>query len=480
MHARSLGKRELVELMIEARQDPFQMLMRPNTHCSSRENTISYTYMLDPKFIRKNVERVKQAAQAKNVDVDIDQFLELDTRRRALESIINGKRAEQKTVSEDVRTASDANRKALVEEATELKEAIQAEESNLQTVRQQWHELLMQIPNVMSPHMPVGKDESQNVTIRTWGEVPAFDFEPKTHDVLGAQLNVIDTEKAAQVSGARFAYLKGDLVLMHVALLQFAFATLTNTNSIQSVIDTLGLSVSAKPFVPMLPPLMIQRDVQASIHRVYGDQTYRVEDEDLNLIASAEHTMAPYHMNETLSEEELPKRYIGYSSAFRREAGTYGKDMKGIFRNHQFEKSEMESFTTAETGEEEQQLIVGLQEYMLQQLDIPYRVQQICSGDAGKPDYQQIDIESWMPGQGAYRETHTSDYMTDYQTRGINAYYKTAQGERKLLHTNDATAFAGRSLIAIMENYQTAQGEIRVPTVLQRYMGGKESIGTLA
>jgi len=266
-------------------------------------------------------------------------------------------------------------------------------------------------------------------------------------------------------------------VLLQFALTMFAFETLTNEEVIKKVIKEKGLNLSSKPFIPMLPPVMIKNTVQSAIHRVFGEQTYKIkEEENLNLVASAEHTMAPYHMNEVLNETDLPKRYIGYSTAFRKEAGTYGKDMKGFFRNHQFDKSEMESFTTADTGENEQEMIVGLQEYMMQSLKIPYRVQQICTGDTGKPDYQQYDIECWLPGQGKYRETHTSDYMTDYQTRGIKSFYKTKSGEKKLLHTNDATAFAGRPMIAIMENYQTKEGEIIVPEVLRKWMGGKERI----
>jgi len=252
----------------------------------------------------------------------------------------------------------------------------------------------MNIPNLPSPEMPEGKSDEDNITIYEWGEKPEFNFEPKTHDILGKELDIIDTEKAAEVSGSRFYYLKGDLVLLQFALTQFVFETLTNENIIGEIINDKKLNLSSKPFVPILPPVMIKKEIQKSIHRVFGDQTYSIEDEDLNLVASAEHTLAPYHMNEVLEEKDLPKRYIAYSTAFRGEAGTYGKDMKGIFRAHQFDKSEMESFTTDETGADEQKLIVSLQEYMMQKLNIPYRLQQVCTGDTGKPDYQQFDIEA--------------------------------------------------------------------------------------
>jgi seryl-tRNA synthetase len=322
--------------------------------------------------------------------------------------------------------------------------------------------------------MPAGESDEDNLTIYKWGEIGKFDFEPLEHSELGRKLGLIDVAKAAEVSGSRFYYMKGDLVLMQFALTQFAFDVVGNEEIIAQIVAERKLDISTKPFVPMLPPVMIRDCVQRSIHRVFGDQTYTIENEELNLVASAEHTMAPYHMGETLDNSDLPKRYIGYSTAFRREAGTYGKDMGGIFRVHQFDKAEMLSFTDAQTGEAEQQLIVGLQEYILRKLEIPYQLQQVCTGDTGAPDYQQFDIEAWLPGQDKYRETHTSDYMTDYQMRGVKSFYKDADGKKKLLHTNDATAVTGRVLVAIMENYQQADGNIAIPKALQSYMGGRK------
>jgi len=433
--------------------------------------------MLDPKFIRDNLELVKEAARKKRSKVDIDLFITLDDKRRALQNELDNKRAEQNAATKNISLAEGNQIEKMIAEVSDLKVAIQKLEQELKSVLDDWNKVLMDIPNPPSSKMPEGSSDEDNVTIRKWGELPKFDFEPKAHEVLGKELDILDTEKATEVSGSRFYYLKGDLVLLQFALTMFAFETLTNEEIIKKIIKEKGLNLSSKPFVPMLPPVMIKNTVQSAIHRVFDEQTYKIkEEENLNLVASAEHTMAPYHMNEVLNEAELPKRYIGYSTAFRKEAGTYGKDMKGFLRNHQFDKSEMESFTTAETGENEQEMIVGLQEYMMQQLKIPYRVQQICTGDTGKPDYQQYDIECWLTGQGKYRETHTSDYMTDYQTRGIKSFYKTKNGERKLLHTNDATAFAGRPMIAIMENYQTKEGEIVIPEVLRKWMGGKEKI----
>lgn len=432
--------------------------------------------MLDPKFIKENLELVREGARKKKSEVDIDRWVLLDDERKKVQLELDEKRAQQNKISKEIGNVAQEEREKLILGVGDLKKSIQILEEELKTTLVEWDEILMNIPNPPSEKMPEGDDDDENVTIKVWGEKPKFDFKPKEHSELGKSLDIIDVAKAAEVSGSRFYYLKGDLVLMQFAMTQFVFETLTNRDILEKIIKENNLSVSPKPFIPMIPPVMVRKEVQRKIHRVFGEQTYSIEKEDLNLVASAEHTLAPYHMNEVLDESELPKRYIGISTAFRREAGTYGKDMGGIFRAHQFDKSEMESFTTAESGEQEQKFIVSIQEYLMQQLNIPYRLQQVCTGDTGKPDYQQFDIEAWMPGQDEYRETHTSDYMTDFQTRGINSFYKTKDGKKKLLHTNDATAFAGRPMVAIMENFQTKEGEIIIPKVLRKWMGGKERI----
>ncbi len=433
--------------------------------------------MLDVKFIRENIDVVKEAIKKKNSKVDLERFLELDGEKKDLQKTFEEKRAEQNIASKNISQASDDERTKMISDVSKLKKEVQKLEEKIKNISIEWKSILMNIPNIPSLKMPVGKDDTENITIYEWGEKPEFNFEVKTHDILGKELDIIDVEKAAEISGSRFYYLKGDLVLLQFAMTRFAFDVLTDEKILKDILKEKDLEyLSSKPFIPMLPPVMIKNEVQDSIHRVFGDQTYKFEEDNLNLVASAEHTLAPYHMNEVLDEKDLPMRYIGHSVAFRREAGTYGKDMKGIFRAHQFEKTEMESFTTEETGEDEQKFIVGIQEYLMKSLKLPYRLQQVCTGDTGKPDYQQFDIEAWLPGQDAYRETHTSDYMTDYQTRGIKSFYKTKDGKKKLLHTNDATVFAGRPLVAIMEIYQQEDGSIKIPEVLQKYMGGKKII----
>jgi len=422
--------------------------------------------MLDIKYIRENPDKVKEGCQKKQVNVDIDKLLEIDKKRRELLQEIEALKAEQNKLGKDDQ-----------EKAKKLKEKIKKLDPELNKFQEEFNQLLYKIPNITDPEMPIGKSENENVEIKKWGEIQKFDFKIKNHMELGISLNIIDTKKAAEVSGSRFFYLKNEAVLLQFAIIQFVFGSLTNKKIIEKIVKELDLKISTKAFSAMLPPVMIRDSVQKSIHRVFGDQTYCFKDEQLNLVASAEHTMAPYHMNEVVNQKELPLRYIGYSTAFRREAGTYGKDMSGILRTHQFDKLEMESFTDIETGKDEQKLIVGLQEYLVQQLKIPYRLVHICTGDTGGPDYNQFDIECWMPSQNKYRETHTSDYMTDYQTRGIKSFYKDKDGTRKLLHTNDATAFAlGRTLITIIENYQQKDGSVKIPEVLQEYMGGIKEI----
>ena len=428
--------------------------------------------MLDIKFIRENLGLVKEGIRKKNVNLDLDSFIILDNKRRELQKVLEKEKARLNKISLEISILRDSEKDERLVESRDIKKGVQKIEEEIKPILEEWYKILMEIPNPPSSKMPEGKDDSDNITIKTWGEIPKFNFKPRSHIEIGKLLDIIDIEKASEISGSRFFYLKNDAVLMQFAIVDLVFKTLTNEAIIEKLIKENNLSLSSKPFVPMLPPVMIRHDVQKAIHRVFGDQTYRLPEDNLNLVASAEHTMAPYHMNEVLKEEDLPKRYIGYSTSFRRESGTYGKDMGGILRTHQFDKLEMESFTNAETGEEEQLLMVAVQEYLVQQLKIPYRLQQVCTGDTGKPDYNQFDIECWIPSQNLYRETHTSDYMTDYQTRGINSRYKTRDGKYKFLYTNDATAFAiGRILIAIIENYQQEDGSIKIPDILTNYIG---------
>jgi seryl-tRNA synthetase len=324
----------------------------------------------------------------------------------------------------------------------------------------------------------VVQSEADNVFIKTVGQTPKFEFEPQSDALLGSQHDLIDKDRAAKVAGARFAYLKGGLVRLQLALMQFVVDSLADENLIAKLVKDNNLNLSTKPFTPILPPALIKTDVyQASARLNAEEDTYKLADDELWLNASAEHSLCTMYKDEILSQADLPIRYLGYATSFRREAGSYGKDTEGIFRMHQFDKMEMEVFSTPQTGPQEHQLLVAIQEYLVQQLELPYQLIQKCTADIGKPNAQGVDINTWMPAQGQYRETHTADYMTDYQARRLQTRLRRADGSTELVHTNDATAFAmGRILKAIVENYQTKDGHIKVPKVLQAYMGGKSQL----
>jgi len=425
--------------------------------------------MLDIKFVREFPDKVKDAAKNKNVVVDVDEIVSLDGQRRELQTQLE---AVNRDRNEAAKAKDIENGKALKTKAAELDQAIADIDATLVP-------LLKKLPNVPDEDTPIGPDESGNVVIRTVGEKPSFAFEPRDHVAIGELWDMIDNERASKVAGARFTYLKGDLVLLQNALHQFALSVVTNEDALKSIIEEHKLEVSSTPFVPVIPPLFIKPEVFERMARLEPrDERYHIASDDAYLIGSAEHTLGPLHMDETLREVDMPRRYVALTPAFRREAGSYGKDTKGILRLHQFDKIEMESFALPETSRAEQDLFVALQEHMLKAIGIPYQVVRVCTGDMGAPDARQIDIESWMPGQQKYRETHTSDMMTDYQARRLNTRVKRNAGGNEFVHMNDATLMAmGRLLIALLENFQQEDGSVRVPEVLRPYMGGKAVIG---
>jgi seryl-tRNA synthetase len=424
--------------------------------------------MIDINLIRENPEKVKDATSKKCLDPSlVDRVLVLDEKRRDLIKRIEELRQKRNEIS----TSADA-----AEEGKKLKDQLKEIEPELNQVEKDYKDVLWQIPNIIHEEVPVGPDESGNQVLRSWGEIPTFDFEPKDHMQIGESLGIIDTQTAAEVAGARFAYLKGDAVLLQFGLLQLAISVLTDPKVMQEIAEK--VEVLGKPFTPVVPPVMIRPDVFDRMARLKPeDDRFYIQSDDMYLIGSAEHTLGPLHMDTTFSEKELPIRYFAFSNAFRREAGSYGKDTKGILRVHQFDKIEMESFSLPEDSEREQNFFVAIQEYLMQQLEIPYQVIAICTGDMGAPDYRQIDIESWLPGQDKYRETHTSDLNTDYQSRRLGTKVKRSDGTSEFVHMNDATVFAiGRTLIAILENYQQADGSVIVPKVLRKWVG-KDKIG---
>jgi seryl-tRNA synthetase len=360
-----------------------------------------------------------------------------------------------------------------VEKGKRLKEEVAKKEVPLTTITSEYTTLLEQIPNMPLAEVPVGSTEEENQVVKTVGTPKEFTFTPKSDAELGELHDTIDKARAAKVAGPRFAYLKGDLVRLQFALIQFVFATLSDEKILAKLIKDNNLKLTPKAFVPILPPAMVKTGPYEASARLDAEEvTYKLADDDLWMNASAEHSLCTMYMNETLHESQLPIRYIGYATSFRREAGSYGKDTEGIFRMHQFDKLEMEVFSTGETGHEEHKLLVAIQEYLVQQIGLPYQLIQKCTADIGKPNAQGMDIETWMPAQGAYRETHSADYITDYQARRLNTRVRRNSGVTELVHTNDATAFAmGRMLKAIVENYQNEDGTVAIPPVLRPYLG---------
>ena len=437
--------------------------------------------MLDIQFIRSNADEVQAKAKQKGYDVDVAALLSIDDERRELLTSVEALRQKRNENTEKIKRAGGKPDEELIHQGKLIKMELVQAEAQLSGVDEQYQKLLKMIPNMPLADVPVGASEDENVVAKKVGEPPAFDFQPKQHWELAEPRDLIDKERAAKIAGSRFAYIKGDLVRLQFAIVQFVLHTLGDEEVLQRLIDENGLHISAKPFTPILPPAMLRTEPYVASARLNAAEvTYRAgqPEDDLWLNASAEHTLCTMYWNEALPEEELPIRYIGYSTSFRREAGTYGKDTEGIIRMHQFDKLEMEVFSTSETGLDEHKLQIAIQEYLVQQLGLPYQLLQKCTFDIGKPNARGIDIECWFPGQQKYRETHTADYMTDYQARDLRIRTKrTHSGKLDLVHTNDATAFAlGRIMAAIMENFQTAAGRIRIPEVLRPFMGNQAEI----
>lgn len=451
--------------------------------------------MIDIQIVRDNPELVKKKSLEKGVDVDVVKLNQLDASRRELQREVDNLRQQRNEISDKMKGGKPDQ--SLVDESKRLKVELVDREVLLKQTIDEFEALLRSVPNISLDHVPVGLTEDENVVAKTEGKKPDFSFVPRPHWDLLNERNLMDKERAAKISGSRFVYLKGELVKLQFAVMQFVMDTLTDENVVQKVINDNNLNVSPKPFTPVLPPAMLRTEPYVASARLNAtDVTYKLEGDDLWLNASAEHTLCTMYWNEVLPPEELPIRYVGYSTSFRREAGTYGKDTEGIIRLHQFDKLEMEVFSTAETGLEEHRLLIALQEYLVQQLGLHYQFVQKCTFDIGKPNASGIDINCWFPGQDRYIETHTADYMTDYQARDLNIKTRifvpapeedtqkpliidaSKYGSKlEFVHTNDATAFAlSRILAAITENYQNEDGTIRVPEVLQKYMGGRQTL----
>ena len=413
--------------------------------------------MIDIKFIRENPEKVKEGCKKKNADCDVDKVLELDEKRRELLQKIEGLRAEQNKLG-----------KADIEKAKELKLQIKELEPQIEEVEGGLKSLLTQFPNLPLDDVSVG-DESKNVVLRQWGKIPKFGlprskagFEPKDHLELGEALDIIDVKRAAKVSGARFGYLKGDAVLLEFALVDLVMKTATK-----------------KGFIPIVPPVFVRSETMQGMGYVDTPEDlaerYFFEKEGLFLVGTAEQAVGPMHADEIFEERELPKRYVAFSTCFREEAGSYGKDTRGILRVHQFDKVELFSFVRPEDSKKEHEFLIKLEEKLWQALKIPYQVVHLATGDMSRPSASTYDIEAWMPGQNKYREVSSASNVTDFQARRLNIRYKNRERKTEFVHMLNATGFPiGRTIIAILENYQQKDGSVKIPKALQKYVGKTE------
>jgi seryl-tRNA synthetase len=433
--------------------------------------------MIDIQLIRENPQLVAEKAAQKGYPFDVDKLLTLDKDRRELLTTVEVLRQRRNELAAKLKGAAGKPDQADIDAGKLIKVELAEREGYLKAAEDEFWAMLKQVPNMPLDDVPVGATEDENVVAKTVGEPTKFDFEPKNHAEIAEAKGWLDKERAAKVAGSRFAYIKGDLVLLDWAMNMFALSKLSDQGLIEQLIKENNLTISAKPFVAVQPPAVAKTEVYEATGRLKKEEeTYKLEQDDLWLNASAEHVLAPMYLGEILEEKDLPIRYVGYTTAFRREAGTYGKDMEGIFRLHQFNKLEMETFSLGDESLQEHFLMVAIQEYLMQQLGLPYRVMQKCTADIGKPNARGVDIDVWLPGQSKYRETHTADLITDYQTRRMQTRVRRADGRVELLHTNDATALSQRPLIAIIENYQTREGDVIIPEVLRPFMGNRERI----
>jgi seryl-tRNA synthetase len=416
--------------------------------------------MIDIALLRNQPDVLAAAMARRGVDIDIDAVAALDRERREVRASAEGMRARQKEAGKTIRTLEGDARQAAIEQAGELAEHYKEALAEADRLDAEFEEQWIALPNLPDESAADGVEEEDAIEMRRWGAPPDLD-NPKDHVELGTNLGILDIERATKVSGARFGYLMGDLVRLELALVQFAMDRLTPHG-----------------FIPVVPPVLVREEALVGTGFFPGDreQVYAIENDDLFLVGTSEVPLAALHMGELLDADSLPLRYVGFSTCFRREAGTYGKDMGGIFRVHQFDKVEMFSFVHPDESRREHEFLLEREESLVQALDIPYRVVNIAAGDLGGSAAKKYDIEAWLPGQQRFREITSTSNTTDFQARRLRVRFKDESGNRPV-HTLNGTAVAvGRFLIALLENHQQPDGRIAIPAALQPYTGF-DSIG---
>ena len=430
--------------------------------------------MIDLDDLRNRPEAYKDAAKKKNIAVDIDAILVVDTKRREMQRSTDAMRTTQNAANKKMPTLKGEEKDVSLKEMKELSGKVKEQEAELKILEDQWSQMLLHVPSIPLDCVPVGKDDKQNVEIRKEGDLPSFAFDPLDHIALGTSLDIVDIARAVKIAGARTYFLKGDGVRLEMAILLFTLDSLVK-----------------KGYTPFSPPLLVHYGAMVGTSYFPGgeEQAYTVgvqkekggpvESDEAYLIGTSEVSVTSYHSDELLELKDLPKRYCGISPCFRREAGTYGKDTHGLYRIHQFQKVEQvilcegDASVSATMHKE----ILGNAEDILKALELPYRVVDVCTGDMGRGQVYKNDIETWMPSRKGYGETHSCSTFHDFQTRRLNIKYKDSDGQKKFCHSLNNTCIASpRILIPILEIYQNKDGSVTVPEVLRPYMGGQKMI----
>lgn len=419
--------------------------------------------MLDLKLVRDNPDVVRDGLRRRGADpVLVDDVLEADRRRRELVQEVERLRAEQNRVSAEIPKLSGEQKTRPIIQMREVSTRLKSLQPDLRSADEVLHTALLRLPNLPHPSVPAGANPADNVVVRTWGERPAFDFEPRDHVDLATRLGILDLERGAKVSGSRFFYLRGAGVLLEQALIRFALD-----------------SVLQAGFTPVQTPFLVRPEV---LMGAYGgaeldtQQVYKIDGEDLVLIGTSEQSLAGFYKDETLEEKATPLRLAGLSWCFRREAGSYGKDIRGVFRVHQFDKVEMFSFTTPDRSWDEHEYLVGIEERVLQRLGLHHQVVLLCGGEASTASAKTYDLETWFPGRGGFAETHSCSNCTDFQARRLGVRVRTGGGTAYAHLLNGTGIATPRAWIAVVENYQQQDGSVRVPEALVPYMNGMKEI----
>ncbi|MDD4938160.1 MAG: serine--tRNA ligase [Candidatus Shapirobacteria bacterium] len=409
--------------------------------------------MIDINLLRQNPNTIRTALKNRQKDPKIvDQILEIDKNYRSILSEVEKLRAEQNLLTRNFKGKPTNDQ---LKKATNIKEKLKKLEIELKEIENKQNLTLEEIPNIPSEDTPIGKDESENVVFKTVGDVPKFDFKPLDHVDLGEKLDIIDVKKAGQLSGSRFGFFKNQAAVLEMSLMFYAFQKLIN-----------------KGFKGMIPPAMVKGDTEwkcgYTSNKNLFNAYYSSPEDDLVFISSSEHVVVPYHMDEILDTKNLPIKYVNFSPCFRREAGTYGKDTRGMLRVHFFNKVEMNIFTLPDYKISDAMCLemLAIQEELMQELEIPYQVIKTCTGDLPQPNRRMYDINAWFPGQNAYRETHSCSNCGDYQARRLNTKVK-IDGQNELVHILNATMVTDRAILALLENHQQSDGSITIPKVLQ-------------